>query len=166
MYGFYDSIKMGLFRPFIPKSVNLGDQVQTALAQQKREPWPYIYVMYIYGCNAILTTSMNNIIDKEMIQEFTELTEDLKIRRINPGFHFMDNETYTTFKMIMTFMNIKYQSKIISKRSQLLSPSTPLNPQQHTKPWSYLQKKKLLRNTVHAFKKTKLDINYFFSRSR
>ena len=100
---------MGLFRPFIPKSVNLGDQVQTALAQQKREPWPYIYVMYIYGCNAILTTAMNNIIDKEMIQEFTELTEDLKIRRINPGFHFMDNETYTTFKMIMTFMNIKYQ---------------------------------------------------------
>ena len=52
----------------------------------------YIYVMYVYDCNAILTTAMKNISDKEMIIAFASLTEDLKIRGINPGFHFMDNE--------------------------------------------------------------------------
>ena len=45
----------------------------------------YIYVMYVYGCNATLTTAMKNRSDKEMIRAFTELTEDLKSRRINPG---------------------------------------------------------------------------------
>ena len=38
----------------------------------------YIYVMYVYDCNAILTTSMNNRSDKEMIKAFTPLNEDLK----------------------------------------------------------------------------------------
>ena len=44
-----------------------------------------------------------------MIRDFTALTEDLKIRRINPGFHFMDNEASTDLMMTMTSMNIKYQ---------------------------------------------------------
>ena len=44
-----------------------------------------------------------------MIQDFTELTEDLKSLGINSGFHFMDNEASTTFKIKMTTMNIKYQ---------------------------------------------------------
>ena len=44
-----------------------------------------------------------------MIRAFTELSEDLKIRGINPGFHFMDNEAYTYLKMTMTAMNIQYQ---------------------------------------------------------
>ena len=38
----------------------------------------YIYVMYRYYCNTILTTAMNNRSDKGMIQVFTELTEELK----------------------------------------------------------------------------------------
>ena len=44
----------------------------------------YIYDMYIYAYNFILTTAMKNISDKEMIQVFTELTKSLKIRGINP----------------------------------------------------------------------------------
>ena len=50
------------------------------------------YVMYVYVCNAILTTSTKNRSEEEMIRDFTGLTEDLKFRGINPGFHFMDNE--------------------------------------------------------------------------
>ena len=69
----------------------------------------YIYVMYVYDCNAILTTAMNNRGDKGMIRAFTSLTEDLKIWGINPGFHFMDNEAYTALKLTMTSMNIRYQ---------------------------------------------------------
>ena len=38
----------------------------------------YIYIMYVYGCNAILTTATNNKSNWEMIQAFTELTENLK----------------------------------------------------------------------------------------
>ena len=69
----------------------------------------YIYVMYMYDCNAILTTVMKNISDKEMIRAFTSLTEYLKICGINPGFHFMDNEASTTLKMKINSMKIKYQ---------------------------------------------------------
>ena len=65
--------------------------------------------MYVYDCNATLTTAMKNRSDKEMIQAFTELTEDLKIRRINQGFHFMDNEISTDLKMTTTNMYTKYQ---------------------------------------------------------
>ena len=34
--------------------------------------------MYVYYCNAIVTTATKNRNDKEMIRAFTELTEDLK----------------------------------------------------------------------------------------
>ena len=69
----------------------------------------HIYIMYVYDCNFILTKSMKNRSDKEMIRYFTSLTEDLKIRGIHPGFHFMDNEASTALKLRMTTMNIKYQ---------------------------------------------------------
>ena len=52
---------------------------------------------------------MNNICDKEMIRVFRYLTEYLKIQRIHPGFHFMDNEASTALKLTMTTINIKYQ---------------------------------------------------------
>ena len=44
-----------------------------------------------------------------MIQDFIDLTKYLKIRGINPGFHFIDNEAYTDLNMTTTTMNIKYQ---------------------------------------------------------
>ena len=69
----------------------------------------YNYVMYVYACNPILTTAMKNRSDKETIRDFTSLTEDLKSRGINPGFHFMENEAYTALKLTMTTMKIKYQ---------------------------------------------------------
>ena len=69
----------------------------------------YIYVMYVYDCNSILTELMNHIIDKDMIIVFISLTEDSKIRGIHPGFHFMDNKASTALKLIMMTMNIKYQ---------------------------------------------------------
>ena len=69
----------------------------------------YIYDMYVYDCNTILTTSMKNRIDKEMIQAFTELTEDLKRCGINPGFHFMDNEASTALNITINPINTKYQ---------------------------------------------------------
>ena len=65
--------------------------------------------MYVYDCNVILTTLMKNISDKEMVQAFTYLTEDLKNCGINSGFHFMDNEASTALKITMTSMNIRYQ---------------------------------------------------------
>ena len=65
--------------------------------------------MFVYDCNAILTTEMKNIIDKEMIRAFTSLTEDLKIQGIKPCFQFMDNEASTNLNTTMTSMNIKYQ---------------------------------------------------------
>ena len=48
--------------------------------------------MYVYDCNAILTTAINIRSDKEMMQAFTELNEDLKSCGINTDFHFIDNE--------------------------------------------------------------------------
>ena len=52
----------------------------------------YIYVMYVHDCNSILTTATKNRSDKDIIRYFTLLTEELKIRGIHPGFHFMYNE--------------------------------------------------------------------------
>ena len=69
----------------------------------------YIYIMYVYDCNAILTTSMKNRSDKEMIRAFTKLTEDSRRRGINPGFYFMFNEASTALNMTMNSMNINYQ---------------------------------------------------------
>ena len=68
----------------------------------------YIYVMYVYGCNVILTVAMKNRSDKEMKQALTELTTDLKIHGINPGFHFMDNEASTALKREIKNMDTKY----------------------------------------------------------
>ena len=65
--------------------------------------------MYMYDCNAILTTETKNRSDNEIIRAFTSLTGDLKSRGINPGFHFMDNEASTALEMTTTTMNIKYQ---------------------------------------------------------
>ena len=42
------------------------------------------------------------------MRAFTSFTEDIKICEINPGLHFMDNETSTNLKMTITAMNIKY----------------------------------------------------------
>ena len=44
-----------------------------------------------------------------MIRYFTELTEYLKSRGINPGLNFMDNEASKALNMTMTTMNINYQ---------------------------------------------------------
>ena len=68
----------------------------------------YIYLIYVYDCNAILTTSIKNRSDKGMIRYFTYLTEDLKIRGIHPGFHLMDNVASTSLNLTMTTMNINY----------------------------------------------------------
>ena len=65
--------------------------------------------MYVYNCNTILTTAINNIGDKDMIQDFTDLTEDLKSCGIKPGFHLMDNEASTALNITMNNMNINYQ---------------------------------------------------------
>ena len=37
----------------------------------------YIYVMYFYDCNVILTTPAKNISDKKMMRSFTSLTEGI-----------------------------------------------------------------------------------------
>ena len=63
--------------------------------------------MYVYDCNVILATAMKNISNKERIRDFTELTKDLKIRGINPGLHFMDNESSKKLKTAMIKMSIK-----------------------------------------------------------
>ena len=44
-----------------------------------------------------MVTEMNNRSDKGT---------DLKIREINPGFHFMKNEASTAFKVEMTTMDL------------------------------------------------------------
>ena len=69
----------------------------------------YIYAMHLYNYIDILRIAIKTRCDKEMIQAFTELTTDLKIHGIKPGFHFMDNKASTLLKMEMTTMNIKYQ---------------------------------------------------------
>ena len=69
----------------------------------------YIYVMYLYYFNSILTTAMKNRSYKEMIQAFTELTEYFKSRRINPIFYLMNNEESKDLNMTITTMNIKHQ---------------------------------------------------------
>ena len=65
--------------------------------------------MYVYDWNVILKTAMNNRIDKEVIRAFTELSTDLKIHGINPGFNLMENKASTALKMAMTTMDINYQ---------------------------------------------------------
>ena len=64
--------------------------------------------MCVYNCHAVLTTAIHNRSYKEMIQAFAELIEELTSRGISPGFHFIDNEASTAFKMEMTTMEIKY----------------------------------------------------------
>ena len=54
--------------------------------------------MYVYYGNAILMLAKKNKSDKEMIQDFPELTEYLKICGINSELHFMDNEESTALK--------------------------------------------------------------------
>ena len=44
----------------------------------------YIYVLYVYNCNVILTDPMKNRNDKEMIREFIDLVTDLKTCGFNP----------------------------------------------------------------------------------
>ena len=44
-----------------------------------------------------------------MILAFTELTIDLKIRGINPGFNFVGNEASTAMKIEMKTIDINYQ---------------------------------------------------------
>ena len=58
----------------------------------------YIYYMYVYDFNNIVTTAIQNRSDKEMIWDFTELAKYLKTHGINPGFHFMYNEASTSLK--------------------------------------------------------------------
>ena len=65
--------------------------------------------MYVYDCNVIMTTAINTRSDKEMMHAFTKLTTYLKTRGINPGFHFMDNESSEALKMAMATMDINYQ---------------------------------------------------------
>ena len=65
--------------------------------------------MYVYSCNAILMIATKNRSEKEMIRAFQELTEDLKICGINPGFNFMDNYLSRGFKTTMITMYINYQ---------------------------------------------------------
>ena len=55
----------------------------------------YIYVTYVYDCNAILKTPTNNRSDKDMIRAFKELTTDSKSRGIKPGLLIMNNEVST-----------------------------------------------------------------------
>ena len=38
----------------------------------------YIYIMYVYDCNVILTTAMKNRSEKETMRAFTSLTDNLK----------------------------------------------------------------------------------------
>ena len=64
--------------------------------------------MHVYHCNAILTTEMKNRSNKKMIQAFKELTEDLKSRESNQGFHLMHIVASTALKMLITTMEIKY----------------------------------------------------------
>ena len=66
--------------------------------------------MYVYDRSNIMTTTTKNRSEKEMISDFKELTTDLKIRGINPGFHIMDKEASTALKKATTTMDIKYQS--------------------------------------------------------
>ena len=65
--------------------------------------------MYMYICNYILTTAIKNRSDKEIIWTLKKLTEELKSFRINPGFHFMDNEESTALNKTMNSMKIKYK---------------------------------------------------------
>ena len=71
--------------------------------------------MCVYDCNSMMTTAMKNRSNQEMIRPFTELTKDLKIRGINPGFHFIGNEASTALKIATTTMNINYQLVLPSK---------------------------------------------------
>ena len=58
----------------------------------------YIHIIYVYDCNAIITTATKHRSYNEMIRDFTELTEDLKNRGIKPGLHFKENEASTALK--------------------------------------------------------------------
>ena len=84
---------------------NLGRRLPITSTKENK----YIYVMYVYDCNTILTTVTKNRNDKEMIQAFTELITNLKIHGINPGFHFIDKIVSSASKMEMATMDINHQ---------------------------------------------------------
>ena len=65
--------------------------------------------MYVYDCNYILTTAMKNISDKEMIKALKILTEDLRSRGINLGFHLMGNKASTSLNTTMNSRTTNYQ---------------------------------------------------------
>ena len=52
---------------------------------------------------------MKNRSEKEMMQNFRNLTKDMKSRGIKPGFHFIDDEASTALDTTMNPINIKYQ---------------------------------------------------------
>ena len=54
--------------------------------------------MYAYNCDDILTNVMKKRSDKDIIQDFTELTADFKISGINLGFDFIDKKASTPLK--------------------------------------------------------------------
>ena len=109
--------------PSTTKEVKIYSDLCGRLPTTSRRGNKYIYVMYMYECNAILTTETKNINEKVTIRAFTSLTEDLRSQGTNPCFHFMDNEASTTLKLTMNNMNIKYQlvptSNHISKNAEI-----------------------------------------------
>ena len=95
--------------PITTKEGNIYSDISGRFPNTSSRGNKYLYVMYVYNCNSIITTATKNRSYKEIIRAFTSLTEDFKSQGIHKGFHFMDNEASTSLKLTMTTMNIKYQ---------------------------------------------------------
>ena len=95
--------------PSITKEGKFYSDICGLFPTTSRRKNKYVHFVYVYYFSAILTKKMNNRSDKKMIRVFTELTEYFKKRGINPGFHFVYNESSTAFKMTITTLGIKYQ---------------------------------------------------------
>eukprot|EP00978_Attheya_sp_CCMP212_P014572 scaffold37188_cov29-Attheya_sp.AAC.6 len=69
----------------------------------------YIFILYDYDSNAILSRAMKNRSDKEMTRVFSELADTLKDRGFKPQYHVLDNECSAALKSEIQKRSITYQ---------------------------------------------------------
>eukprot|EP00978_Attheya_sp_CCMP212_P033692 scaffold137258_cov30-Attheya_sp.AAC.1 len=88
----------------------------------------YIFILYDYDSNAILSRAMKNRSDKEITRVFSELADTLKDRGFKPQYHVLDNECSAALKsetLTLHYIPISPPRNASSERTMQNAPSRP-----------------------------------------
>ena len=69
----------------------------------------YIFVMYIYNCNAIISESMRTCAEDDILTVFMTLLDNINTRGFQPDLLILDNEASQKFCKALEKYEIKYQ---------------------------------------------------------